>query len=90
MKRPRRKARLTKAERRRLDDRLHLLADGDHAELLNPFTVNALSPIAFAELWRQHGAEIIERWQAEGHQPSAWWRSMARRAGVSIVESVTR
>jgi hypothetical protein len=75
---------MTKADRRRLEDRLHLLADGDPAECSNAFSINALSPIAFAALWCEHGADIIERWAATGHQPSKWWLGMARRAGVRL------
>lgn len=80
----RRRTRLSRADRDRMADRLHLLEDGEHAECANPFAPNALTPIVFAELWRDHGADVLERWQAAGHQPSAWWRAMARRAGVKV------
>lgn len=80
----RRRGRLPKADRDRLADRIHLLADGDHAECRNPFTVHAFTPDAFRKLWGEHGEGIVERWRETAHQPSAWWRWMAGRAGVAV------
>jgi len=84
MKRARRKPRMSRLERDRLADRLHLLADGDRAECRNPFTAHAFTPDAFRKLWEEHADEIERRWRETGHQPSAWWRWMAGRAGVAV------
>lgn len=83
MKRARRKPRLSRLDRDRLADRLHLLADGDHAECRNPFAKFA-APAYFAELWPEYGAGIVERWRETGHQPSSWWRWVAGCAGVAV------
>ena len=80
----RRRPRLSRADRERLADRLHLLADGDHRECSNPFSPNAMTPAVFADLWREHGDEIAARWRETGHQPSTWWLAMARRARVKF------
>lgn len=80
----RRRGRLPKADRDRLADRLHLLADADHAECRNAFTVHAFTPDAFRTLWEQHGDEIERCWHETGHQPSSWWRWLAGRAGVAV------
>lgn len=80
----RRRTRLSRADRERQADHLHLLADGDHRGCANEFAPNAMTPAIFAALWAEHGDEIRERWTEAGHQPSAWWLAMARRAGVKV------
>ena len=86
-KRPRRNPRSNRTDRKLMADRLHLLADGEHAACSNRFSVHALHPEQFAELWTEHGESIVARWREEGHTPSDWWRWMARRAGVAVPPS---
>jgi hypothetical protein len=75
---------MTRADRRMLEDRLHLLADGDHRELQNEFAALAFKPEDFAQLWQEFGEGIRARWRELRHTPSAWWRALAAKAGVRV------
>lgn len=75
---------MTRADRRMLEDRLHLLADGDHRELHNEFAALAFKPATFRELWAEHAESVRARWRELGHTPSAWWRALAAKAGVRV------
>ncbi len=86
MKRTRRKPRMSRIEREHLAAFLHLLADLPREEVANPFLAIRFGsePESFRKLWGQHGEAIVERWRETGHQPSAWWQSIAVRAGVAV------
>lgn len=86
MKRARRKPRMSRLQREHLAAFLHLLADGSREEVGNPFLSIKFGsePERFSRLWEEHGEAIVERWRETGHQPSAWWRWVAGRAGVAV------